>query len=177
MPQYSKMDLKTYLEQNSQAIVKKWRDVIVDSYPGDSRRFLRKEKDQFANPVGHIITKDLESLVKSLSGDETIENASLCLENIIRVRAVQDFKPSDAVGFVMALKRILRESLREKGVGQGDDSEIRKVEESIDRMALLAFDIYSQCRQKIFDIRVKEVKNQLGKLLERSNLTFEIPED
>jgi hypothetical protein len=46
----------------------------------------------------------------------------------------------------------------------------------IDAAALLAFDVYSQCRQQIYDIRVKEVRNEYGRLLERANLIKEIPE-
>jgi hypothetical protein len=46
----------------------------------------------------------------------------------------------------------------------------------MDQVILLAFDIYTQCRQKISDIKVNEVRNQVGRLLERANLVCEIPE-
>jgi len=58
----------------------------------------------------------------------------------------------------------------------GLSGELQAFENRIDNIALLAFDIRSQCRQKIYEIRVNEVKNQLSRLLKRANLTSEIPE-
>jgi hypothetical protein len=66
--------------------------------------------------------------------------------------------------------------LESKAPINGLSGELQAFENRIDDIALLAFDIYSQCRQKIYEIRVNEVKNQLGRLLKRANLTFEIPE-
>jgi len=46
----------------------------------------------------------------------------------------------------------------------------------MDKMCLEGFDIYSRCRQKIFDLRVNEVKRQVSRLMERANLVCEIPD-
>jgi hypothetical protein len=96
---------------------------------------------------------------------------SASLEAIIRIRAVQDFTPSQAVAFVIQLKQIVREEL-----GVGSSADLQGLEDRIDEVLLLAFDIYSKCRQKLNDIRVREVKNQVGRLLEKANLIVEIPE-
>jgi hypothetical protein len=50
------------------------------------------------------------------------------------------------------------------------------LDRQIDGVLLMAFDVYSKCRQQIYEIRVRDVKNQVGKLLERANLIVEIPE-
>jgi len=44
------MKLKIFLSDKGPSIIKKWRDVILETYPDDTQRFLRKEKDQFSNP-------------------------------------------------------------------------------------------------------------------------------
>ena len=170
------MSLVNILSDKRSAIIKKWRDVIVDTYPSDTQRFIRKEKDQFANPVGNIISKDVETLYDELIKDGDNDKIMSCLENIIRIRAVQDFRPSQAIGFVLQLKGLIREALGPKAPLNGFSAEFQALENRIDDIALLAFDIYSQCRQKIYEIRVNEVKNHLGKLLKRANLTLEIPE-
>ena len=170
------MSLANILSDKRSAIIKKWRDVIVDTYPSDTQRFIRKEKDKFANPVGNIISKDIETLYDELIKDGDNDKITSCLENIIRIRSVQDFKPSQAIGFVLQLKRLIREVLGSQALSNGFSGESQALENRIDDIALLAFDIYSQCRQKIYEIRVNEVKNHLGKLLERANLTLEIPE-
>ena len=165
------MDLQGVFSENRSIIVKKWQESILQSYPKETRKFLKKEKSQFANPVGSIITNDVEVLFDELVKGETTEKIFSSLDNIIRIRAVQDFQPSHAVGFVLHLKSILRETL-----GEGMSAELRLLEDRIDAAALMAFDVYSKCRQQLYDIRVREIRNEHGRLLERANLIKEIPE-
>lgn len=167
------MDFDKFLSENRSNNIKKWRDVIISTYPGDTQRFLRKEKNQFSNPVGHIITKEIEILYDALIQGGEADSVSSSLDKIIRVRAVQDFKPSHAIGFVLELKNVVREGLKDKEPLNGQTDDLRNFEDRIDQLALLAFDIYSQCRQKIYEIRVNEVKNQVGSLLKRANLAKE----
>ena len=165
------MNLDSILSENRSTIIKKWQEAIIQTYPKETQKFLKREKSQFANPVGLIITKDVEILFDELVKGEDTEKIFTSLDKIIRIRAVQDFKPSHAVGFVLQLKSILRETL---GNGYSDEQHI--LEDRVDATALLAFDVYSQCRQQIFDIRVNEVKNEFGRLMQRANLVKEIPE-
>jgi hypothetical protein len=69
------------------------------------------------------------------------------------------------------LKDIIREEL-----GNGHSPDMDALDRQVDEVLLMAFDVYSKCRQQIYEIRVHEVKNQVGKLLERANLIVEIPE-
>ena len=165
------MTIDKLLEEKRSKILKKWRDAIIQSYPEGSQGFLKKEKSQFANPVGLIISKEIETLYDEMVKGDNTEKISSCLDSIIRIRAVQDFKPSRAVAFVLQLKQILREEL-----GSSHSDEMHILGNKIDEITLLAFDVYSACRQKIFEIRVNEVKNHVGRLLERANLISEIPE-
>lgn len=170
------MDLENLLADKRSRVIKAWRELIFGTYPDDSQRFLRKEKDQFANPVGGVISREIETLYDEITTSCDTDRISSCLDNIIRIRAVQDFRPSQAVAFVLQLKNILREVIGDEISLHGLSSEFQNFENRIDEIALLAFDIYSSCRQKIYDVRVNEIKNQLGRLLERANLTIEIPE-
>ncbi len=169
------MDLESLLSENRSAIVKKWQEAILHTYPRETQKFLKKEKSQFANPVGSIITKDVETLFDELvkGEDDGSERILSSLDKIIRIRAVQDFRPSQAVGFVLQLKTIVRETIGEDAAS----AERHLFEDRIDATALLAFDVYSQCRQQLYDIRVREVKNEYGRLMERANLLKEIPEE
>ncbi|MFH1950628.1 MAG: RsbRD N-terminal domain-containing protein [Pseudomonadota bacterium] len=164
-------NLDNLLSDKRSKIIKKWRGVIIETYPKDAQSFFKREKSQFANPVGLTIGQEIETLYDEVIKGDDIEKISSSLDNIIRIRAVQDFKPSQAVGFVLQLKQIIREEL-----GKGHLGEMHELESRIDDVALLAFDVYSRCRQTLFDIRVKEVRGQVGRLLERANLISEIPE-
>ncbi|MDY6971421.1 MAG: RsbRD N-terminal domain-containing protein [Thermodesulfobacteriota bacterium] len=170
------MKLENLLSDKRSSIIKEWRDAIIATYPENAQRFLRNDKDRFSNPVGHIFGKDLEDLYDGLIKEWDSERISSCLDNIIRIRAVQDFKPSLAVGFVLQLKKLIKEKLEGKAQNNGLSGELQALEDRIDEMALLAFDIYNQCRQKVYEIRVNQVRNHVGRLLEMANLTCEIPE-
>ncbi len=157
----SNSNIYELLESNYHAIVKKWIDKVYDSYPEDGAKFLRNKKDAFANPVGFRITRGIEGLVKELIAEEPCEGVEEFLDSILRVRAVQDFMPGDAVAFVFELKKVIREVLsKELNENAKLMAELLEVESKIDRLALLAFDIYMGCREKLFQLKVEEIKKR-----------------
>ena len=170
------MNLENLLREKKPTIVKRWVDLIIDSYPSDARRFLKKEKDPFSNPVGGTILQELGNFYDALTKGGDRESLCAPLESIIKLRAVQDFKPSEAVSFVMGLKQLVKEELGGHPSTAGSSGEFQDFEKRVDDAVLLAFDLYSKCRKKIYDLRVKEVKRQVSRLLVRANLVCEIPE-
>ncbi len=132
----------------------------MESYPGDSL-FLKQEKDRFANPVGYTISQEIETLYEGLLQGVASDKLITSLDNIIRIRAVQDFSPSQAVSFVFRLKQAIRDEL-DKEIHEGQISkELLKFESKIDELALLAFDIYMKCRENIYEIRVNKLKAEV----------------
>jgi hypothetical protein len=89
------------------------------------------------------------------------------VDNIVKIRAVQDFEPSQAVAIIFVLKHAVRSVLK---AHVGDTEKFRALldfESRIDRLGLATFDSYVQCREKIHEIRIKEIKNRSAMLLER----------
>lgn len=170
------MSLEKLLTDKRSAIINTWRNLIIGSYPTDTQRFLKKEKNQFANPVGKTLVEDVENLYDALTTGEYTDKISASLDNIIRIRAIQNFKPSQAVGFVLQLKKLIRDELEENSQDTAElQDEIAALEERIENAALLAFDIYNQCCRKLYELRVNETKRQVGRLLKKANITIDIP--
>ena len=170
------MKLEKLLSEKGPAILNKWLKLILESYPTNTQRFLKKQKDQFANPVRHTISKGLENIYKELLKGVDRERLSPFLDSIIRIRAVQDFSPSQAIAFVFQLKKVIREAL-DKEIGAHQLSgELLAFESEIDELALIAFDVYMKRREKIYEIKAKEAKSHVSRLLERAGLIAEIPE-
>lgn len=170
------MSLETLLTDSRSAVISKWRNLIIGSYPTDTQRFLKKEKNQFANPVGKTLVEDVEILYDALTTGKHTDKISTSLDNIVRIRAVQDFKPSQAVGFVLQLRKLIRDELEKSSQDSAAfQDEIASIEERIEDAALQAFDIYTQCCRKLYEIRVNETKRQVARLLKRANLTIDIP--
>ncbi|MBE0426818.1 MAG: RsbRD N-terminal domain-containing protein [Nitrospirae bacterium] len=170
------MDLMNLLSEKKSFILKRWFEEIVEDYPSDSSNFLKKQKDRFANPVGCTISQGIEDLFDELLHDIYSDKCISKLDDIIRVKAVQDFTPSRAVSFIFLLKKIIREEMGDDIKKNHLSDEFQSFESNIDRIALLSFDIYMKCREKIFEIRVNEVRNMTNRLLKMANLVYDIDE-
>jgi hypothetical protein len=169
------MDLETFLKQQKESILKKWFDQVIGSYSPESSKLFTREKNQFANPVGHTISHAMEGLFDEFFFGSDTEKVSSFLDKIIRIRAIQDFSPSQAVAFIFLLKKVIREeadvAIRENRLTHAD---LMTFEARIDDLALQAFDIYMACREKLYEVRVGEFKNRTFRLLQRANLLTEI---
>lgn len=176
MPPVNAMKLENFLQQKAPHIRKRWLNLIIETYPTDSQRFFREQKDPFANPVGTTVSREVESLYHELLHGMDPERLNSSLDAIVRIRAVQDFSPAKAMSFIFLLKKVLREELDRKiKESPAAFEELLTLESRLDEMALRGFDLYVKCREKIYEIRAKEAKNQVSRLLQRAGLLCEIP--
>ncbi len=170
------MKLTKLLAQKKAPIVGRWLDLIFETYHDDAQRFLRKQKDRFANPVGTTISKEIENLYDALIEGLKPDRVSPLLDRIIRIRAIQDFSPSQAVNFVFLLKKAIKKEILGEILEDQLSEDLAMIESRIDDLALLAFDIYMNCREKLYEIRANEAKNQVSRLLQRAGMISEIPD-
>ncbi|MGI5836783.1 MAG: RsbRD N-terminal domain-containing protein [Chloroflexota bacterium] len=166
------MALADLLKERRAAILKRWLRLIIESYPPDTARFLEQEGDRFLNPVGYTFTKETECLLDEILKGGNSEKLTRSLDNIVKIRTVQDFSPSRAIAPIFMLKRAVREELGSAFQQQASFGELQQFDSRIDGVALLAFDSYMQCKQKIFDIRVNEASKRSAILLERLNRIY-----
>jgi hypothetical protein len=152
--------VRKMLETKRTSVLEKWRRLIFKTYPPDSVGTLRNHRDRFGNPVGYAINQETGTIFDELLHEMDPLKLATSLENIIRVRAVQDFSPSGAVGIIFALKQVIREELAGEATGKELIAGLLEFEARIDRVALLAFDIYIRCREQIYEIRVNEAVAQ-----------------
>lgn len=142
-----------------EAIVREWLAWVLAEYPEQSSRFFRSELDPFRNPVGHALRQGLAVLVDELTDGFDPAKVTPVLDEIVHIRAVQDFSASQAVGFIFLLKPVLRKHLA--------GAALERLERRIDALALAAFDLYMQCREKAAEIRVQEARRRVY-LLEKA---------
>lgn len=148
--------LQKLLEQNRDSIIHIWIDRIISTYDPEMARFLKKEKNQFANPVRNTIINSTNLIYDGFLKNGNMELCHRGLEEIIKLRAVQDFSPSQALSFLFELKKIIHDELQAKITIK----EICAFEEKIDRLIETGLDIYTKCRDKIYEIRLAEVKSR-----------------
>jgi hypothetical protein len=163
------MTLEKFLSEKRPAIVEKWFHLILATYPADTKSFLKNQKDRFTNPVGHTIYQGIEKILDELADGVDVERVSPFLDNILRVRAVQDFTPSRAVSFLFSLKNVIWEEIENDKNFAVPFDELRKLESRIDSLALTSFDIFMKCREKLYDIKANELRNMTFRLVQRAN--------
>jgi len=152
------MALNDLLSRNEGAILKRWFDLILEAYPADTATLMRKDKDQFTNPVGSTLSREIEVLFKKLCKGSQNERCQASLDSILKIRSIQDFSPSQAVGFVFLLKKAIGETLKNEICKESVMDEWLKFQSSIDDLALQAFDAYMECREKICEIRINQAR-------------------
>ncbi|HAM49748.1 MAG TPA: hypothetical protein DCP92_03295 [Nitrospiraceae bacterium] len=166
------MKLKDLLSEKRGTILKRWFDKVLETYPAETSGFLKNQKRQFTNPVGYTISQGLEKIFEGLLQDTPLSEISPFLDDIIRIRAVQGLTPSQDLAFMFDLKKMIRDEM--KTAKANADDEILELESRIDALALIAFDIYMKCREKIYELKANEVKNMTFRLLQRANLMGEV---
>jgi hypothetical protein len=172
------MSLPKQLAQKKAAVLKSWVEVVINSYPPETARFLNNQSDPFANPVGETTQRSLTTLFDLLIDEHpSRDQARDALDPVIRIRAIQDFTPAQAVRFMFDLKRVIRDVLHLKRPQGGADprarDELSGLDERIDELGLLAFDIYMQCREKIYELKANEMKDRTFKAFARAGLVKE----
>ncbi len=171
------LNLTKLLEKNKSSITKEWFELVITTYPSDTSSFFKNSKDPFSNPVGSTTIKGLEALYNELLGEMDRTAITDSLDPIIRIRAVQDFTPSRATGFIISLKKIIRKKLIKNLKDSHTINELLQFESKIDELSLIAFNIYMSCREKIYEIKGNEEKKRTFKAFERAGLIAEIPEN
>jgi hypothetical protein len=158
-----------FLKDNRKLLAEKWFNSAVETYPSDSSGFLVKQKDQFANPIGTTLRTVTERLIDELSGEMNSEVILEAVDDLARIRAVQEFSPSQALALLFDIKRIVREQTSD--MLSDSSRELAEFESRVDLVVLHAFDRYEAKREKMFEIRAREAQMRVQKLMDRMMAT------
>jgi len=165
------MQIATLLSQKKAAILGRWLAMIYESYPPETAIFLRKEKNRFDNPAGYRISEGLAGLYGVLLQEMERDQILTWLDEIIRIRALQNFTPSQALAFIFLLKIVIRQELAGEIQKENLALELLDLESRIDGLALLGFDVYTKRREKIYEIKADEAKRRISGLMRKSGLS------
>jgi len=161
------------LHTHRDTLVSHWLDAVLATYPPQSAQLFKRQRDPFANPVGTTFRTNLTVLFDSMLGREEPEARAKALDAICRIRSVQDFSASRAVGFPFLLKQVVREILNNELTAPEMHGELEELDHAIDRLALEAFDAYMLCREQLADVKVNEARRRTEALVRQLNRRLE----
>jgi hypothetical protein len=139
--------------QNKENIAELWLERVLRAYPGQSEEFLAKERDPFRNPVGTSMRQAIGIVLDELLLGMDRSRLTAALDSIMQIRALQGLEPSRALEFLFQLREILRPQLI------GADREL--IDNRIDEMALLSFDLFMQYRERTYQAKTNEARRRV----------------
>ena len=134
------MALLDLLSDKKIEILERWRELVFDSYVPETARFLKSQKDRFANPIAYQLTRGLTGILEVILLDQETDQAKAQLDEVLRLKALQDASPSRAMAFIFVLKPVLREKLAQELEDPAVAGEMVELEARLDGLALLGFD-------------------------------------
>jgi hypothetical protein len=151
------MNLIEALKKKKEKILSTWIERTLDSYI--SSGFFKRSKDKFANPVGANVREGLTKLYNLIIKGVDPQEYTEPLDQVIRIRAVQDFSPAQAVAPILELKWVVKQIFSEDKACRDLLVELASFDCDVDRAALAAFDLYMECRDRLHRARIRELKS------------------
>jgi len=158
------MTLKDFLAGKKRIILERWLGRILEAYPPDTQAFFRENRGPYSNPIGFTLRKGMEGIIDQILRPLSVEEARAILEPVMKVRAVENLPPSRGVDFILPLREIVSEIAREEKRKDLLGREWLDLNSRIDRLALLGMNLYSECREKVNQLRIKESEKRAGEI-------------
>ena len=152
------MSTEDIISARRDAAIQKWTEAVFAMYPFETTGFIRTQRDQFANPVGHATRAAGEQIYDAVTGrDVDMEKVHASVAALIRIRAVQDLKPEQAVG-------VLRELLLADMLAAGDVQGFLDMGDRLDTLCLMAFNLYLADREQVYAERVAQQRREASQI-------------
>ncbi len=159
------MNALELFRSHKQEVARLWTEAVYSTYPFETTGFLRTQEDPFGNPVAHMTKEAAAAVYDAVAGEDVdMETVKGALERFVKLRAVQQYLPSQGLGVFYLMKPILRQRLLPLCAAQGELEAYLEAESRLDSLTLLAFDIYVAARETLAESRIKEIRNQHAQL-------------
>ena len=150
------MSTEDIISARRDAAIQKWTEAVFAMYPFETTGFIRTQRDQCA--AG-------EQIYDAVTGrDVDMEKVHASVAALIRIRAVQDLKPEQAVGVLYLYKSVLRELLLADMLAAGDVQGFLDMGDRLDTLCLMAFNLYLADREQVYAERVAQQRREASQI-------------
>jgi len=164
------------LREREDAILRRWTDVVLETYPARTGEVMRREHDRFANPLGHAIRTAVSDLFVAVTGESEDVTLGEPLRDLVKILAVQELAPSQALAFVFRFKDALRLELGTAAASPAAAEALARLDRRLDSAALAAFDGYVACREQLLELRRQELRRSQSWLEEKLSQRYAVQE-
>jgi len=147
-----------YIASHRDEILMALMEGLYEPYSPEAATSFRRKVDPFENPIGSTFGRSASIIADGMAAGMPPRAFRQTFDDMIRIRAVQGISPSEVMSFLFAVRKALAAGT----AGSGDDSlqasDIAEINEWIDCAIALCMDIYMECRENIFNLKVMELK-------------------
>ena len=158
------MALRDFLEDKKEIILERWLDRVLEDYPPETQTFFRENKNPYSNPIGFTLRKGMEGILDQILRPLSVEEARAILEPVMKVRAVENLPSSGRGDFILPLREVVPEIVREEKREDLLGRDLPDLNSRINRLALLGMNLYSECREKVNQLRIKESEKRAAEV-------------
>lgn len=153
------------LRSKKKEAVEKWAEAVFATYPLETSGFLRTKNDPFANPVAHMTRQAADAIYDAVSGCEVEQDTvRAAIERFIKLRAVQKESAGPSMAVFYLMKPVLRQVVLPEMLAYGELNAYLEMESRLDTIVLMAFDMYVNARNTVYEARIKEIRTQHSQL-------------
>ena len=168
------MSLKQRLMEKKASITASWRDTALAVPAGARFDFLEKQRS-IVDAMGSGLVQGMSGLFDALLQGGIPNDVSRFLDIMVRIRASNDFTASQAVTFLIEVKKIIRRELGSDGLADAPlREELSAWDSAVDDLVLFAFDLYARSRENVLDANAAEESRKTLLLLKKAKL---LPDD
>ncbi len=167
------MKLQELLIKNRDKILADWEDVVLGEYAPETFQIFKKQKNRFANPIGHKTTTGLAELYDVLCDESDQEIETPALVEMLKVRALQPITATEAMSFLFEIKMLVAKRCEKQGMDKLY-KEFLAFCARVDATALAMFDIFTNCKHRVFMVRINELKTGRSIIVDNAKCSSQI---
>ncbi len=165
------MNLKHRITEKKSAVLRAWNDAMRVVPAGARADFREKQRALIVEAMGYDLEEGIGGIFDALLKEVISDDVSRFLDGMIRVRAASDFTASQAVAFILEVKKAVRKEIGDEVLANPSVSEELSAWDSVvDDLVLYAFNIYVQCRENVLDANAKKESQETYRLLKKAKL-------
>jgi hypothetical protein len=131
--------------------VQEWLACTLRTYPAQTGHVLHDERDRFRHPVGYTLRAALGTLAAELLNDFDRSRVAAALDDVIRLRVVQEGDPDAVVGFVPLAGQVIH-AMAAAGSPAVEPARLDLFAARLDELGVLANEVQARCRAQIHAI-------------------------
>ncbi len=155
--------LKDICKENEEKILLSWLNDFFHHHKLDDIGVSRTITDKFLNPVAFTIKASTKEIFPAIIGDDVEpDTIKFHLDEILKIQAIQQLSPAQALLPLITIKNHIYAFTNNDAKLI---SEFKEMTDRLDTLLLMAFDIFTQEKEKIYRIRVNELKSAQSQVL------------